>query len=169
MCTWLPWRGGYSKRVQQPLLGWLARGRPAPSARRVCLPACLLISHASSAVSTALCVGGCACDGAQVGLQLRNDDPALMKEFVLQVHTRAAELGKAGEHACMHASDHTHFVMPAMGHVLRRDGCGRGCRVDGQGLSWVGDAWRADVQDPVPPAACSARGLAWTRVAVRAQ
>lgn len=33
----------------------------------------------------------------QVGLQLRNADPALMKEFVLGVHERAAALGKDGE------------------------------------------------------------------------
>ncbi len=33
----------------------------------------------------------------QVGLQLRNADPGLMKEFVLGVHERAAQLGKDGE------------------------------------------------------------------------
>ena len=32
------------------------------------------------------------------GLQLRSDDPAAMKEFVLGVHARAAEMGKEGGH-----------------------------------------------------------------------
>ncbi|KXZ45420.1 hypothetical protein GPECTOR_55g326 [Gonium pectorale] len=32
-----------------------------------------------------------------VGLQLRNADPALMKDFVLGIHTRAAELGSSGQ------------------------------------------------------------------------
>ena len=32
-----------------------------------------------------------------VGLQLRSDDPVAMKDFVVGVHARAAELGKQGE------------------------------------------------------------------------
>ena len=31
-----------------------------------------------------------------MGLQLRNDDPVAMKEFVVGVHARAAELGQQG-------------------------------------------------------------------------
>lgn len=38
----------------------------------------------------------------QVGLQLRNADPGLMKEFVLGVHERAAQLGKDGAREGMH-------------------------------------------------------------------
>eukprot|EP00955_Chlamydomonas_euryale_P065511 359258-Chlamydomonas_euryale.AAC.6 len=34
-----------------------------------------------------------------VGMQLRNEDPAAMKEFVLGVHSRAAELGAQGVRA----------------------------------------------------------------------
>lgn len=31
-----------------------------------------------------------------IGLKLRNEDPSAMKDFVLSVHTRAAELGQSG-------------------------------------------------------------------------
>jgi nucleolar MIF4G domain-containing protein 1 len=34
-----------------------------------------------------------------VGLQLRNEDPAAMKDFVVGVHARAAELGQQGINA----------------------------------------------------------------------